>query len=107
MRVSVYVAIRFRANIFYRTIVITDVYKSDVLGRMCSMIMGFPGHCSYPKTPQHFTNFILKFEQVHFTTHRYALNSYIPASILYKSTAGRYQPIRVADGPITTRYRFM
>ena len=31
----------------------------------------------------------------------------IPASILHKSTAGRYQPVRVADGPITVRYRFM
>ena len=30
-----------------------------------------------------------------------------PISILYKSIAGRYRPIRVADGPITARYRFM
>ena len=30
-----------------------------------------------------------------------------PASILYKSIAGRYRPVRVADGPITARYRFM
>ena len=29
------------------------------------------------------------------------------ASILYKSIAGRYQPVRVADGPITARYRFI
>ena len=29
-----------------------------------------------------------------------------PASILYKSIAGRYRPVRVADGPITARYRF-
>ena len=28
-------------------------------------------------------------------------------SILHKSIAGRYQPVRVAVGPITTRYRFM
>ena len=26
-------------------------------------------------------------------------------SILYKSIAGRYRPVRVADGPITARYR--
>ena len=31
----------------------------------------------------------------------------IPASILYKSIAGRYRPVRVADGPITVRYRFI
>ena len=31
----------------------------------------------------------------------------IPASILYKSIAGRYRPVRVADGPITARYRFI
>ena len=30
-----------------------------------------------------------------------------PVSILYKSTAGRYRPVRVADGPITARYRFI
>ena len=29
-----------------------------------------------------------------------------PASILCKSIAGRYRPVRVADGPITARYRF-
>ena len=31
----------------------------------------------------------------------------IPASILYKSIARRYRPVRVADGPITARYRFI
>ena len=30
-----------------------------------------------------------------------------PASILYKSIAGCYWPVRVADGPITARYRFI
>ena len=30
-----------------------------------------------------------------------------PVSILYKSIAGRYRPIRVADGPITACYRFI
>ena len=30
-----------------------------------------------------------------------------PVSILYKSIAGRYRSVRVADGPITTRYRFI
>ena len=31
----------------------------------------------------------------------------IPVSILHKSIAGRYRPVRVADGPITARYRFI
>ena len=31
----------------------------------------------------------------------------IPASILYKSTAGRYRPVSVADGPIAARCRFI
>ena len=31
----------------------------------------------------------------------------VPVSILYKSVAGRYRPVRVADGPITARYRFI
>ena len=30
-----------------------------------------------------------------------------PLSILHKSVAGRYRPVRVADGPITARYRFI
>ena len=30
-----------------------------------------------------------------------------PVSILHKSIAGRYRPVRVADGPITARCRFM
>ena len=30
---------------------------------------------------------------------------FFPVSILYKSIAGRYRPVRVADGPITARYR--
>ena len=32
---------------------------------------------------------------------------YSQVSILYKSIAGRYWPIRVADGTITARYRFI
>ena len=28
-------------------------------------------------------------------------------STLYKHIAGRYRPVRVADGPITARYRFI
>ena len=34
-----------------------------------------------------------------------SLSLSVPASILYKSIAGRYRPVRVADGPITARYR--
>ena len=30
-----------------------------------------------------------------------------PVSILYKPIAGRYRPVRVADGPIMARYRFI
>ena len=36
-----------------------------------------------------------------------ALQHIYPVSILYKSIAGRYRPVRVADGPITARYRFI
>ena len=31
----------------------------------------------------------------------------IPASIVYKSIAGRYRPVSYPDGPITARYRFI
>ena len=30
-----------------------------------------------------------------------------PASILYKSIAGRYRPVSYPDGPITAHYRFI
>ena len=30
-----------------------------------------------------------------------------PASILYKSIAGRYRPVSYPDGPITARYKFI
>ena len=30
-----------------------------------------------------------------------------PASILFKSIAGRYRPVSYPDGPITARYRFI
>ena len=30
-----------------------------------------------------------------------------PVSILHKSIAGRYRPVRVADGPIMARCRFI
>ena len=30
-----------------------------------------------------------------------------PVSILYKFIAGRYRLVRIADGPITARYRFI
>ena len=30
-----------------------------------------------------------------------------PVSLLYRSIAGRYRPVAVADGPITGRYRFI
>ena len=37
---------------------------------------------------------------------RSGLHTY-PASTLDNSIAGRYRPVRVADGPITPRYRFI
>ena len=35
------------------------------------------------------------------------LESKNPVSILHKSIAGRYRRVRIADGPITARCRFM
>ena len=32
---------------------------------------------------------------------------YVSVSILHKSIAGHYRPVKVADGPITARYRFI
>ena len=39
--------------------------------------------------------------------HMYKQYKIIPASILYKSIAGRYRPVSYPDGPITARYRFI
>ena len=35
------------------------------------------------------------------------LSGHYPVSILHKSIAGRYRPVRVAGGPITARCRFI
>ena len=35
------------------------------------------------------------------------LSSVTPASILYKSIAGRHRPVSYPDGPMTARYRFI
>ena len=37
----------------------------------------------------------------------YTHQTFNPVSILHKSIAGRYRPVRIADGPITARCRFM
>ena len=37
----------------------------------------------------------------------YQVRKNFPVSILYKYIAGRYRPVRVVDGPITARYRFI
>ena len=39
--------------------------------------------------------------------HKFWWLSCDPVSILYKSIAGRYRPVRYPDGPITARYRFI
>ena len=70
------------------------------------------------------TIIVLKLEQIHFTTcwclekttlidERQTVKlktptlNYSPVSILYKSIAGRYRPVRVDDRPITARCRFI
>ena len=52
------------------------------------MVVAFPGY-------HHFVHIII------------TIIKYGPVSILHKSIAGRYRPVRVADGPITARCRFM
>ena len=39
--------------------------------------------------------------------HLVNFGSSYPVSILHKSIAGRYRPVRVADGPIRARCRFI
>ena len=52
-------------------------------------------------TERHFDLFLVWFELF------ISFYDNISVSILYKSIAGRYRPVRVADGPITARYRFI
>ena len=40
-------------------------------------------------------------------THRIARTANTPVKILHKSITGRYRPVRLADGPITARCRFI
>ena len=42
-----------------------------------------------------------------YTIGYHQIGSIFPVSILYKSIAGCYRPVRVADGPITARKRFI
>ena len=42
-----------------------------------------------------------------FSSYLLVLITLNPASILYKSIAGRYRPVSYPDGPITARYRFI
>ena len=46
------------------------------------------------------------FAQFDYYLDLFSLINNIPASILRKSTSGRHRPVRVADGPMTARYRF-
>ena len=47
-----------------------------------------------------------KYKIMHIIAH-FLVCGHSPVSILHKSIAGRYRPVRVADGPITARYRFI
>ena len=56
---------------------------------------------------------IMPFDAPLSSLHAYLINSkqsgalsYIPASILRKSTSGRHRPVSYSDGPMTARYRF-
>ena len=63
----------------------------------------------FSKIPIHYYSNCMKWRHTKFLL-RYNPEFQIrhfPVSILYKSIAGRYQPVRVADGPITARYRFI
>ena len=51
-------------------------------------------------------NILAKNVIVHFIRTTWIVRLY-PVSTLHKSTAGRYRPVRVADGPITAHCRFM
>ena len=49
--------------------------------------------------------FFFFFKVIFFSGH--TMHRRYPSRILYKSIAGRYRPVRVADGPITACYRFI
>ena len=47
----------------------------------------------------------IKPEHAQFFVVQRAVTAY-PASILHKSTSGRYRPVSYPDGPMMARYRF-
>ena len=63
-------------------------FPFDVSDGRCGIIVSIPDHC---------LPFYFEFKD---------LRTY-PASIIYKSIAGRYRPVSYPDGPITARYRFI
>ena len=66
--------------------------------------------CYLPWTAQH-NKQALAYPQTIFLYPRISfhkkLGLRVPASILHKTIAGRYRPVRVAVGPITARYRLI
>ena len=70
----------------------------QLLKRLCSIIVAISGYPNICITHQAMELYQAVFRKLSLT---------IPVSILHKSIAGRSRPIRVADGPITARCRFM
>ena len=76
--------------------------------KVCFVIVAFPSYLHL----YFWSGFIHVYRSRAVTDNTRGQNSYltcrlVPASILYKSIAGRYRPVSYPDGPITARYRLI
>ena len=65
------------------------------------------GPLNYLNDMMHISDFNVQKRVLNSSTMTMATGGKCPVSILHNSIVGRYRPVRVADGPITARYRSM
>ena len=85
----------FHANCLRHKKCIVNFSSAEVVQRLIKVINAY-----------HFSHFSLQSVLPKIQTPNNK-NSVNPAGILYKSIADCYRPVRVADGPITARYRLI
>ena len=94
---------------FYLTILSLFLISPScgAFGRLCFVIVAFPGYLQlyFCRNMRLLCSYIACENKYSIASS--ALKRHNPVSILHKSIAGRYRPVRVADRPITARCRFI
>ena len=87
------------------------VWAFDV--RMCMALLNLLLRKNYTEPENKITpswieiTVLVEIQKIKILTQFYYLSQMYPVSILRKSISGRHRPVRVADGPMTARCRFM